>query len=130
MVRVFDPNREPSVAGMLKQEQARNSTVVAVHAHSRYGLVSTPKGVFCLHDEGVGAGRPINKMGAPIQFYRKYAESSDHIKFDKEPFATAIYSVAECEACLTGEELRLDEFIAARSDRHERNLASWERILG
>ena len=130
VVRVFDPNRDPSVADMLRQEQARDPKVVAVKAHARYGLVATPGGTFCLDSEGCGPRREIDSKGMPIDFHRYFVDEPGRSQFEAGPFATATYSLADCEACLTGESLRLDEFVSSRSFRNDRNFAAWEEVLG
>jgi hypothetical protein len=129
VVRVFDPNRDPSVKEMLAQEQAKDPKVVAIKAHERYGLVATPKGTFALHSEGIGPRRPIDKMGMPVGFHRHFVDEPGRQSFECGAFATATYALADCEACLTGESLRLDEFVSAASFRNDRNFEAWEALL-
>ena len=133
IVRVFNPNRDPSVAEMLKLEQAADARVVEVIARGHYGLVTTPAGTFCLNYEGKGPRRPINKMGVPIEFFvsRKVVEQPVYEKFEFTLLATATYTLAECEAYLTGESLRLDEFILEQpSNKYDQQFEAWEKLLG
>ncbi len=124
IVKLFDPNKDPSVAEALKAEQARDPSVTAVLAEGKFGLVRTEKGTFGLTDEGEGSRTPLEKRGIAIPFTRDTGTA-----FECTPFATATYSLADCEACLTGEEQRLDEFIRSFGDRLDRNFEAWERAL-
>ena len=129
-VKLFDPNRDSSVAEMLGDEQKRNPKITSVQAHGRFGLVRTPKGTYALTDEGVGPGRTIDKLGIPVSFWRHFDETLGRPYFEAAPFATATFSLADCEACLTGETMTLDKFIGEFGSRLDRNFESWERVLG
>ena len=117
IVRVFNPDNEPSVRDMLSKEQASDPKITSVTARWRYGLVTTPKGVFCITEDGYGPNRTIAGLGAPIHFFKGDESRS---------FATAIFSLADCESLMTGESLSLDEFIGAQ---HDVAFTTWERRL-
>jgi hypothetical protein len=118
-VLIFDPVREPSVAVVLQKEQAKNPAVKQITTKIRYGLVRTPKGTFCLNEAGNGPSRPIDKLGTPIYFYNDV---------DTKICACAMFSLAECEACVTDELVRLDQFLPP-SDRNDKFLEAWEKRL-
>ena len=122
-VKVFDPNRDPSVAEMLKAEMEKDARVVGIRAPGKFGLIATAQGTFWLDDEGVGNTRKIESEGCPVEFYRSLVGG-----FEVIPFATAKYSLEECKACETGEVMSLDKFIGA-GGRKDENYARWESFL-
>jgi hypothetical protein len=123
-VKVFDPNRDPSVAEMLKAEMAKDARVTGIRAPGKFAMVTTAKGTFWLDDEGVGDTRSIETQGCPVQFYRTLTPNH----FEVIPFATAKYSLDECKACVTGEEVTLDKFIGY-GRRKDGNFEQWEAAL-
>lgn len=129
IVKVFDPNRDPSVAEMLKEEQDKDQKVTSVRAHGRFGLVQTSRGTFALNDDGIGPGRSIDERGIPVPFYRHFDERPGHDSFEPTNFATATYSLADCEATLTGETMLLDQFIRTFSAQHDRNYEMKEKTF-
>ncbi len=123
-VRVFDPNRDPSVAQMLASEIQKDGRVTGMRCRGRLGMVQTAKGTFWLDDEGVGDARRMEDRGCPVQFYRDLVGGS----FEAIPAFTATYSLEECRACETGEAVALDRFIGA-GRRKDANFEQWEAAL-
>lgn len=130
LVMGFDPNKDPSVAEMLKAERAKNPKVERIYCHSTWGMVETPKGVFCLDTEGVGPDKPIDNTGLPVEFYREYeADAEGKSPWEPMPFARATFSLEEVKALATGVHKRLDEFIETFGRRKEGNYQDWASFL-
>lgn len=126
----FDPMKDPSVPEMLKAEQVKNPEVERIYCHGAWGMVETPKGVFCLTTEGVGPSKPINETGVVVDFYREYKPNDKGLRaFEPVPFARATYSLKDVIACATGVHKRLDEFVDTFGARKESNYTEWERAL-
>ena len=128
VVRVFDPNRNPIVAEMLKAEQAKDLKVKAISCYSRPGMVKTPAGTFCLDAEGVGDSKPLEQECYEALFFRSFSNEDGTTEHEVIPFVSAFYSLAECFACLTGEELTLDLFIG-HGRRKDANFEAWQKAL-
>ena len=127
IVRVFNPNLDPSVAEMLKAEQAKNPKVSNISCHNRLGLISTPKGTFCVDAEGCGPWEPVETAGFSVDFYRELLEDGGK-GIEIVPFATAKFSLDELKATLTSEELTLDKFVGQGRRKNE-NYTEWEKAL-
>lgn len=122
-VIVFDPNRDPSVAANAAAEKAKDKTVIGVSAIGRWGMIETPNGTYCIDNDGVGESVPMALRGPSIPFCRKFEG-----RLECAPFAEARYSLAECQACATGEILSLDQFIGSGT-RKNNNFDQWEKFL-
>lgn len=115
VVRVFDPNNDPSVAENLKKEQGNDPRVTGIRCKGRFGLVETPKGTFCLDDTGFRNNKLVG-VDDPVAF-NFYREMPDGI--EDRPFARASFSLEECMAMLTGEEIPLREFVQRDCDSRD-----------
>ena len=128
MVKVFDLNRNPGIDEMLKEEQAKDPKVTSIVTVGRWGMVETPKGAYFLTDDGVGQAGPSDRL--TVEFHRRMGETngSNQFSFEPFPFASATFTLDECKACLTGEELTLDKFIGL-GRRKDDNYATWAKAL-
>ena len=108
IVRVFDPNKDPSVAERLKVEQVKDPSVTAVNCHLRVGLIEMPEGTFCIDQDGTGDPLPLDSEGFAVNFYRTHKGDGGT---EDTPFTRATFSLAECKACETGETLPVHEFM-------------------
>jgi hypothetical protein len=127
LVKVFDPNRDPSVIERLKAEQKADPTVVSIEPLGRWGMIETSSGTYFLTDEGVGSAKPDTSLA--IDFYRHQQEANGGKTFEVIPFARATFSLAEIKACATGEVVSLDQFIRSFGSRLEANFEAWEKAL-
>ena len=127
VVRVFNPNIDPSVAENLKAEQVKDPTVSAINCPSRLGMVETPKGTFWLDPEGCGGAKPLEEEGCSLEFHREHIRDGKG-SFECIPFAKSIYSLAECKACATGELISLERFIGS-GHRKDANFEDWFTAL-
>jgi hypothetical protein len=130
-VKVFDPNRDPSVAGQLKARHEADPSVTGLTALADLGLVETSKGTFWLDTDGYGGIKPLEVRPCEIEFFwarkdQAVTVSGAHGKAVAGGTPViARFSLADCRGCLTGETKSLHEFLGGRLEQ----IQKWEAIL-
>jgi len=119
-VKIFDPNRDPSVAGQLKAKHEADPSVTGLATLAVLGLVETPKGTFWLDSDGYGGLKPVETRPVEIEYY--------WVRDDKTMSVcemVARFNLTDCRGCLTGETKSLHEFLGG----HLEQIQKWEAIL-
>lgn len=126
IVAIFDPNNDPYIAKLLKDEQRLypKAGIVAIRTGTTHGLVTVNGKVFCVNKNGVGSHFPLDPRKVDIHSYHVYANGN----LSATPCVTGEFSLKDCQDCLTGETLRLDEFVDQGATQ-DKNFAVWEKLL-